>query len=164
MKFKFFIIILIGLSIGMCLKLFVVDIVKVSGDSMAPTIKDGSIVVINKLAYGIVNPFGSDLLVQWALPQKTDIVTYLYNNKMVIKRCAGISGEVLDFSSDLNYTMHIGDKVYPLSEQQYQRIKFDGVVPDNTVFVIGDNAKDSVDSRDYGFIPVNNILGKVVYK
>lgn len=164
MKLKIFLIFVLGLVIGICLKFFVVDIVKVSGVSMEPAIMSGSIVVINKLAYGIAAPFGSELLVQWAEPKKGDIVSYFYNNKMIIKRCVGIGGEALDFSSDSQYSISVNEEKYPLSEQQYQRIKFNSVVPKNTILVIGDNAGISVDSRDYGFISVNNILGKVMHK
>ncbi len=161
MKFKYFLPIIIGLSIGAILKLFIFDIVRVSGTSMEPSIHENSIVIINKLAYGVAKPFGSELLFQWAQPKKNDIVIYVINNKVVVKRCVAISGEALDFSSDSQYTMYIGEKEIPLTEQQFQRIKFDNIVPDNTILAIGDNPKESVDSRDYGFIPTRYILGRV---
>ncbi len=161
MKFNTFFVILIGLCVGLVLKLFVFDIVQVSGTSMHPSMKENSTVIINKLAYGIVKPFGSELLIQWAEPQVSDVVIYLYNNKMVVKRCVGIAGQVLDFSSDSQYII-IGEKRIPLTEQQYQRIKFDTSVPEGTIFAVGDNPAHSVDSRDYGFISTKNILGKVV--
>ncbi len=161
MKFNIFFAIIIGLCIGITLKLFFIDIVRVSGSSMEPTIQSGTTVVINKTAYGIPKPFGSNLLVQWQTPQKDDIVVYLYNNKMVVKRCVGIAGEALDFSDDSQYII-VGEKRIPLTEQQYQRIKFNTSVPEGTIFAVGDNPAHSVDSRDYGFIRVQNILGKVV--
>ncbi len=161
MKFNTFFAIIIGLSIGIILKLFVVDIVTVSGSSMEPTLQSGSTVFINRLAYGIAKPFGAELVTQWANPKKGDIVLYLYNNKMVVKRCEGISGEALDFSKDSEYII-VGEKQFPLSEGQFQRIKFDTVIPEGTILAIGDNPAQSVDSRDYGFIPVKNILGKVI--
>lgn len=144
------------------LKLFVVDIVKVSGTSMEPAIADGSVTVIYKLAYGLINPVTSELAIQWDTPEKGDIVTYIYNDKTIVKRCIGIGGEALDFSADSRYSIYVSGEEYPLSEEQYQRIKYDEIVPEHTIFVIGDNASHSVDSRDYGFIPVKNILGKVV--
>ncbi len=161
MKFNIFFTILIGLFVGILLKLFVFDIVRVSGESMEPTIKTESTVIINKLAYGLPQPFGADLLIQWKTPKKNDIIVYLYNNKMVVKRCVGIAGEVLDYSDDSQYII-VGDKTFPLSEGQFQRIKFNTVVPENTVLAIGDNPLHSVDSRDYGFIPIKNVLGRVV--
>ncbi len=162
MRFNSFFAIIIGLIIGVLLKLFVIDIVYVSGDSMVPTIANNDMIIINKLAYGIPKPFGSELIVQWGSPKTDDIIVYLYNNKMVVKRCVGIAGEVLDFSSDSEYIITVGENTFPLSQEQYQRIKFDYVVPEGTVFAIGDNPLHSVDSRDYGFISTKNILGKVV--
>ncbi len=161
MKFNTFFSIIIGLCIGVVLKMFVFDIVRISGDSMDPAIESNSMAIINKLAYGITTPFGEELVVQWANPKKNDIVTFVYNNKMVVKRCVAIEGEVLDFSDDSRYII-IGEKSFPLSEQQFQRIKFNTVVPDGTILAIGDNSEFSVDSRDYGFISVENILGKVI--
>ena len=58
----------------------------------------------------------------------------------------------------------MGEKVYPLTDRQYQRIKFDTVVPENTVLAIGDNSGFSVDSRDYGFVPIDGILGRAVLR
>ena len=43
----------------MLVKLFIIDIVHISGSSMEPTIQNGKAVVVNKLAYGLVKPFGS---------------------------------------------------------------------------------------------------------
>ena len=51
------IIFLITLIFAFLIKLFVLDIVVVSGTSMMPNIKDGQTIFINKLAYGIVRPF-----------------------------------------------------------------------------------------------------------
>ncbi|MGI5174567.1 signal peptidase I [Treponema sp. OMZ 840] len=160
MKLRFFLI--SGICIGIAVKLFVIDIVKVAGTSMEPAIKDNSIICINKLAYGIPKPLGSSLLFQWKEPALGDIIVYMYKGKPVIKRCAACAGEVLEFSSDSEYSLSVGEKTYPLTEKQYQRIKFDTVVPEKTVLALGDNSFYSVDSRDYGFIPTENVLGKVI--
>ena len=57
----------------------------------------------------------------------------------------------------------MGGKKIPLTEYQYQRIKYDSFVPENTILAVGDNYEKSVDSRDYGFVPTKNILGKVLW-
>ena len=76
----------IGLIAAALFKLFVFEILTVDGSSMSPALKDNQTIYVNKLAYGIVNPFGSKLIVQWAKPKKDDIVVYLYNNNLVVKR------------------------------------------------------------------------------
>ena len=161
MKFNIFFAIIIGLSLGIFIKISCFDIVKIEGDSMFPSIEDGSKVCLNKLAYGLALPFSSSLLLQWSEPEIGDLIVYKYNNKTVVKRCLGISGQLLDYSSNSEYII-VGEISIPLNEQQFQRIKFDKVVPVNTVLAIGDNYEVSVDSRDYGFVPVKNILGKVI--
>lgn len=155
--------ILIGISIGLFLRFFILNIEKVSGTSMEPTIKDGDTVLVNKLAYGIGNPFKGELIVQWAEPKLGDIIVYYMNNKLVMKRCLGTENMALDFSKDSGYSLSVGGKEIPLTEQQYQRIKYDSKVPEGTLLAIGDNYEESVDSRNYGFIEVNCILGKVIW-
>ena len=157
----------IGVVLGILLRVFVIDVEKVAGTSMVPSINEGDTVFINKLAYGIENPFSNSLLVQWAEPEIGDIVVYYMNNKLVMKRCVATEFMALDFSKNSGYSLCIGGTEnpleIPLTEQQYQRIKYDTSVPEGTILAIGDNYNESVDSRNYGFIQVNCILGKVLW-
>lgn len=155
-------IICIGLAIGLVLKLFVVDVLHVSGTSMTPALKDGDTLLVNKLAYGMVQPYGEKLLIQWKKPRAGDVVIYLYNNKIVVKRCVAIGGEHLAYSGDTVYTLHVGETHIPLTDAQYQNLKDIDTVPEGYILAIGDNYEESVDSRTYGFVSIRNILGKVV--
>jgi signal peptidase I len=158
------IIFLITLIFAFLIKLFVLDIVVVSGTSMMPNIKDGQTIFINKLAYGIVRPFSSSFLVQWDTPKENDVVIYLYNDKMVVKRCVATEFTPLVFSQNSEYNMEVNEKLIPLKEEQYQRIKNSSFVPEGMILAIGDNYAESVDSRNYGFVSVKNIIGKVLCK
>ena len=155
---------LITLLIAFLIKLFILDIVLVSGTSMLPSIKDGQSICINKLAYGIVRPFSSSFLTQWETPKENDIVIYLYNDKMVVKRCVATEFTPLEFYQDSEYSMKVNDKIIPLKEEQYQRIKNSSFVPEGMILAIGDNYTESVDSRNYGFVSVKNVIGKVLCK
>lgn len=146
------------------IKLFVLDIVKISGKSMEPNLKDGQYVVINKLAYGIVKPFSDKLLIQWNKPKIDDIIIYVYNNNMVIKRCCGIELQRLEFIKNSQYNVIVGDKKIPLTDEQYYNMALCKYIPKNRVFAVGDNYHNSTDSRNYGFVMDNNILGKVLCK
>jgi signal peptidase I len=157
-------IFLITLTIAFLIKLFVLDIVLVYGTSMMPNIKDGEIIFINKLAYGIVQPFSSSFLVQWDSPKENDVVIYLYNDKMVVKRCIATEFTPLEFYQDSEYNMEVNNKNIPLKEEQFQRIKNSYFVPEGMILAIGDNYAESVDSRNYGFVSVKNIIGKVLCK
>lgn len=157
-------LILAGLLAGIILKMFIIDIEKISGTSMEPAIHDGSTVVLSKIHYGIVSPFGDRLLVQWKKPEKGDAVYYWFNDRPVVKRCVATEHETLVFSSDSGYSMSVGGNTFPLTEAQYQRLKQSAEVPEGTILAIGDNYATSIDSRDYGFVSVDSIMGKILWK
>jgi signal peptidase I len=151
-----------GILIGLFLKLFVFDVLHIQGTSMQPALRDGGTVVVNKLAYGIVKPFSDTLITEWAQPQPGDIIIFLYNNKIVIKRCVAVGGTPLEYSTDSGYTLHVGTKTIPLTGLQYHRMMTSTVVPEGTILAVGDNYALSIDSRTYGFVPVKNVIGKVL--
>ncbi len=129
---------------------------------MQPSINDGEKIFINKLAYGLVKPYTDSLLIQWKTPERNDIIIYLYDNKIVVKRCVAVAGDLLEYSSDNVYTLKTGGKEISLTEKQYQNLKNSDSVPQGFVLAVGDNYEESIDSRTYGFVSVRNILGKVI--
>ncbi len=152
------------LLIAIFVKFFILDIVVVSGTSMNPAIKDGQTIFINKLAYGIVKPFSSSFFIQWKTPKENDIVIYLYNDKMVVKRCVATEFTPMEYFTNSQYSMKVNEKIIPLTEPQYHRIKNSDCVPQGMILAVGDNYLESVDSRNYGFVSVKNIIGKVLCK
>lgn len=161
LKFRFM---LIGICIGILLKLFVFDILKVEGLSMEPAVRSGSYLIVNKLAFGLAKPFSSTFFIQWATPQKGDIVIYFYNNHIVVKRCIAIEKEQLEIIVDSEYILKVNQKIIPLTEQQYLNLKDSIRVPEGRILAVGDNYRESIDSRDYGFVSTANILGKAIWK
>jgi signal peptidase I len=159
-----FIWIITGIVIGVILKLFVLDFLHISGTSMEPVIHDGSSVLIYKLAYGLVKPGSRDFFIRWSQPKSGDIVIYLHDNKIVIKRCAAVSGTHLDYSSDSEYSLYVGDTKITLTKEQYDLMHTSAYVPDGYILALGDNYDQSIDSRSYGFVSVNNIVGRVIGK
>lgn len=158
-----------GILIGLSLKLFVFDIVRISGTSMEPAIFEGDSVFISKLSYGLVIPFTASSFIRWNEPKTGDIISYLHNNKIVIKRCIASEGARLSFSSNSGYYIKIQTSEnktleIPLTEGQYQRLKMTEKVPEGFVFAVGDNYADSIDSRDYGFVASNEVTGRVLWK
>ena len=155
-----------GLLLGLLLKLFVFEILTVSGDSMSPAIKDGEKLFVSKLSYGLVEPYGDRLLAQWKKPEPGEVVIYLYNNKIVVKRCVAVGGDELECSADneYNYSLKVRGFEIGLDESQYLNLKNSSSVPEGYILAIGDNHAVSVDSRYYGFVSERNILGKVLCK
>lgn len=163
-KSLFLIICSSGVLFGFLIKFFVLDIYYINGKSMEPTLKDNSYVAVSKLAYGILIPFSQKFIFHWAEPKVGDIVTYLHDDKIVIKRVVAKSGEKLDFLIDSQYNLMIEGKKIPLTKYQFRNLSQFSKVPDGYIFAVGDNYNNSIDSRDYGFILTENIMGKVIGK
>lgn len=161
---RFLLFVTLGIVLGLGIKIFCFDVLIVSGSSMEPAINDGSKVWINKVAYGVVKPFGDKLLLQWEKPKIGDVVLYFYNDRAVIKRCVAVEGDSLDFSVGLGYSLIVNEKNIPLTESQYQKLKHNQGVPQDMILALGDNYTESVDSRDYGFVSVKNVLGRIISK
>ncbi|MBQ8776174.1 MAG: signal peptidase I [Treponema sp.] len=155
-------LIFFGLLIGLFLKLFVFDFLKISGKSMEPTLSSGNHIVINKAAYGIQNPFTKEYYFTWKSPKKNDVVTFLNDNKIVVKRCVLTEGDSLEILVDSGYHIIINNQKVPLSEFQYLQFAGTKTVPSGYIFVLGDNFLYSVDSRDYGFVSTKSIKGKAI--
>ena len=156
--------VVLGVLVGVGIKLFCLDLLRVSGSSMEPAITSGSQILINKLAYGVVQPLGDQLVIQWKEPEREDVVLYFYNNRAVVKRCVAVAGDRLEFSHDFDYSLTVNEKSIPLTEAQYQRLKHNQQVPAGMILALGDNYDESVDSRDYGFVSVKNVLGRIIGK
>ena len=154
----------LGLFAGIFIKFFIVDILIIRGTSMEPVIKDGSTIIVNKLAYGIAKPFGSTLMCSWNKPRENEIIVFLHKGNLVVKRCAAVENTLLEDSTEYGYTLKVKDKEYPLTEIQYNLLRESSFVPEGTVLAIGDNTGNSIDSRTYGFVPQSNILGRVINK
>lgn len=153
-----------GIVIGVLLKLFVIDFVRIQGTSMEPAIQDGDFLPVNRLSYGLNKPFSNSLLFQWKEPSAGDVVIYMMKGSQVVKRCVAVGPEPLEFSASSVYNLKVKGVTYPLTEEQYHLLGDSPMVPEGYILAIGDNAEVSIDSRNYGFVPVKNILGKVLCK
>ena len=164
-KVRHFIVpLLIGLCIGIVVKLFVIDFLHISGRSMEPAIKDGETVLVNKLAYGLVKPGSASFFVSWAEPKAGDIVIYLHANRIVVKRCVAVAGAHLEYSSNSGYSLFVGDLKIELTKEQYELMRASSRVPDGYILALGDNYAESIDSRNYGFVSVKNVVGRIINK
>ena len=125
--------------------------IRVESISMQPTLYAGDMVIVNKLAYRFNNsPHRGDVIV-FKYPPDPESIPY-------IKRIVGLPGD----------QVHIADgKVYInglLIDEPYLKVSTnrggDWTVPDKQLFVMGDNRNNSRDSRAWGFVPFENIIGR----
>ena len=149
---------------ALIIKLFVIDVLDISGPSMRPTLTHGSFIVEYKLAWGIPVPFENRYLVRWGSPNVGDIVIYPWRDRYVVKRCVAREMTPLAFSSDTGYSVRIGERTIPLTREQYENLKNATTVPDGMMFTLGDNMAESRDSRDYGFVSLDSVRGKVLWR
>lgn len=155
---------LIALIAALVIKVFIFDILHISGESMENAIHDGDTVYVNRLAYGLKNPFSESYLIRWNQPQKNDVVTFHHDNKVVIKRCVLTAGDSMEIFNNSKYNLIIGGEKIPITEETAEWIKSNQIVPEGFIFVLGDTPDSSVDSRDYGFVGIDSITGRILGK
>ena len=125
--------------------------VRVDGFSMIPTLKDGEFVLVSKINYR----FGD--------VERGDIIVFHYPmdpDQELIKRVIGLPG---DSVSVQNGTVSVNGQI--LSEPYIAAAPaYSGTwtVPDEQLFVLGDNRNDSSDSHSWGFLPFEKVVGKAV--
>lgn len=147
--FKYIIVIVIVLL----LFIFVVGIEQVVGPSMEPTLKQGNVIIVNKLTYRLHEI------------QRNDVVIITKEDKHMVKRIVGLPGEKVEYKD--NYVYVDGKKYkekfidgvntddFSISDLGYD------VIPDDMYLVLGDNRENSRDSRSFGLVEKENIIGKV---
>ena len=163
--------IVVALILAMVIRTFIVQAFKIPTGSMRPTLIEGDLILVNKFLYGAKVPF-TDLRTPWVRqPARGDVVVFIYpedKSKDFIKRLIGLPGDTVEIK---NGTIYINDNplVDPLFSQRYYYNRGDFaeegkriVVPEKSFFVLGDNSASSKDSRYWGFVPWNNILGKAM--
>ncbi len=153
----------LSILFAICLFLFAVfavfSFVVVDGSSMAPSLEDGQLVVVNRLAFGL--RLGPSYLLSWARPARGDILLFEPPSLpgTVIKRALGLEGDMLVVSPQ---GLEVCGAIFPLDSAQRFHLMNAGPLPPATVFLVGDNPLHSLDSRDYGPVPIENIVGKVL--
>lgn len=127
-------------------------VLQIYGVSMTPTLSDGNIVVSVR----------NDNLKQG------DIISFYYNNKILVKRVIATAGDVVDIKND--GTVFVNNKKLDepyLTEKAFGEcnIKLPYQVPESRVFVMGDHRSISIDSRSksVGCVAEEQIVGKLVF-
>jgi signal peptidase I len=127
--------------------------IRVQSISMQPTLYDEDFVVVNKLAYKLGSPNRGDVVI-FMPPLASEKIPY-------IKRLIGLPGDTIRVSTGSVYVNGT------LLEENYVKAppNYAGnwVVPQGTIFVLGDNRNNSSDSHFWGVVPLQNVIGKAEF-
>lgn len=157
---EIFKIIILALLIVVPIRYFVFQPFIVKGASMEPNFENNDYLIIDELTYRVREP------------ERGEIVVFKYPlnpSQRFIKRIIGLPGETIEIK-DNKITILDNDKSFILDESKYLplttatggdiRVSLKG----NEYFVLGDNRTASFDSRGWGQLPRNNIIGKVILR
>lgn len=133
--------------------ILLMSVLQIYGDSMTPQLKAGNIVLSKKV---------KDV-------ENGDIIAFYYEDKVLVKRMIADSGDWIDIDTD--GTVYVNGE---LLEEPYVAEKALGncnidlpyQVPENQIFVMGDERSISIDSRygSVGCVDKDRIIGKLVYR
>ncbi|WP_042349612.1 signal peptidase I [Bacillus massiliigorillae] len=153
----------LGVVLFLFIYKFLFSSYEVEGISMQSTLKDGDKLIVNKIGYEV----GSIA--------RFDVIVFHSNSEDdYVKRVIGLPGDRVEYKND---RLYINGKFFaePYLHNEEQNVfgqketgdftlaELTGVekVPDGSLFVMGDNRLDSFDSRHFGFVSIDNVVGKV---
>lgn len=163
--------IIIAFILAMIIRTFVVQAFKIPTGSMRPTLLEGDIIMVNKFIYGAKVPFLNFSLPKLRKPQRGDVIVFIFPEnpkKDFIKRLVAFGGETVEIKNGTVYVNNkplldsVFSKVYYYNRGVFGDETYKVTVPEGNYFVLGDNSASSQDSRYWGFVPKDNLLGKAI--
>ena len=164
--------ILVAILIALFIRTFVVQAFKIPSGSMKQTLQIGDHILVNKFIYGVKIPYWHKTVVPIKTPKREDIIVFKYPvdpKKDFIKRVVGVAGDVVECRDKILYVNNkqakhkygIHTDPHIISGNIRPRDNFGPItVPQNSLFVMGDNRDESFDSRFWGFVDLKAVNGK----
>lgn len=178
------------LAVVLVLRSFLFEPFQIPSGSMLPTLNIGDFILVNKYHYGLRLPVAGTKVVEMNDPERGDVVVFKYPNDPsinYIKRVVGVPGDRIEYRDKVLYVngqqqtqkllaqlppaeprqLLIEENLSGVKHEIYQDIArptINGgiVVPEGQYFVMGDNRDNSNDSRAWGFVPDELLVGKAV--
>jgi len=178
------------LLIVFLLRGFVVEPFRIPSGSMLPTLYIGDFILVNKFTYGIRLPVLNKKIISIGEPKRGDVVVFRYPRDPsldYIKRVVGLPGDHIAYYNKVLYVngkpvsrKFIGPYLGPgephadeyredllnvkhlilLKPGRPNSLEGEYIVPEKMYFAMGDNRDDSADSRVWGPVPEQNLVGK----
>lgn len=150
-------IVVIAIALFWVLRTYVVEARQIPTPSMVPTIQIGDRVIVDKFYFKYFDHIRPGDIIVFRPPPKAN------DTRDFIKRVVGLPGDKVEIR---NNTTLINDK--PLYEPYIKNKSSNNfgpvVVPKDSIFVMGDNRNNSDDSRVWGFLPMQNIIARSLFR
>lgn len=146
-------VVVVVAALAVLVSSFFVTVLKVTGDSMTPTMNTGEIVIAQN-----ASSF-----------EPGDLLAFYYNNKVLVKRVIGSPGDWINIDDEGNVSVNgvALDEPY-VSEKSLDPtdLEFPYQVPENRYFVLGDHRDASIDSRSsvVGCVTKEQLIGKIFFR
>jgi signal peptidase I len=154
------VIVAVALAIVIPVRAFIMEPYFVRGESMEPNFSNSDYLIIERFSYRFSEPKRGEVIV-FRAPQ--------YQTQKYIKRIIGLPGETIAFQDGTIEVVTEDGTTLILDESPYLPSSFSSddmevTLREDEYFVLGDNRIASFDSRAWGVLPEENILGRVVLK
>lgn len=152
----------VALGLALFIRFFVAAPYVVSGASMEPNFHDWEYLIVDRITYDFKEPVRGDVII-FDLPQNT--------SRALIKRVIGLPGETIALEgSEVRITNPEHPGGFVLSEPYLNPENLGGstdqriTLGSGEYFVLGDNRRVSADSRLWGVLPYDDIVGRVLFR
>lgn len=174
------------LAVVLVLRSFLVEPFQIPSGSMLPTLEVGDFILVNKYAYGLRLPVVGTKVLDVDDPKTGDVMVFKFpedGKTNYIKRVVGVPGDRITY---VDKKLYINGEIVPekflatlppmklfeeklgeVTHQLYEvknfpnkRAEGEWVVPEASYFVMGDNRDNSNDSRFWGFVPDELVVGR----
>ena len=154
-------ILAIALALALLIRAFVAEPRYIPSESMLPTLEVGDRLVVEKISYHFRPPAIGEIVV-FDPPQQLQILGYT-KDQAFIKRVIGTPGQIIQVQDGKVYRNNIPlpeDYIAEPLAYRMQAVR----VPEDHLFVMGDNRNNSNDSHVWGFLPKQNIIGHACFR
>ena len=167
-------IIVLALFIALIFKTLVIQTYKIPSESMTPTLYPGDQILVSKCSYGIPIPFSDISVPGFRTPHRGDVVVFKFpldHRVHYIKRLVGLPGDTIEIK---NKVLYVNGEEYVVAEAQFidpmvmpgavsRRDNYGPItVPPGALFMMGDNRDNSNDSRFWGLVDEDELIGRTV--
>lgn len=169
------------------LRSFLVEPFQIPSGSMKPTLQVGDFILVNKFSYGIRLPVIGTKVFDIGEPQRGDAMVFIppHQNQYFIKRVIGLPGDRIRYqnkvlyidneeqtqqykgpvtgvaSDQLSFIETLDNRAHMIQRNRYEDARVQQwLVPEGHYFMMGDNRDQSSDSRFWGFVSEDKIVGE----